>query len=75
MQQSLTFDDEPQIFFLKVIIDTLKMSMTFLVFAFFCTSIAPRNHHLTLEIITPNLRITPQHICLIFSHLMICLFY
>ena len=61
-------------FFMKVVIDAIKMSMTSLFFAFFCMSIAPRNHPPTLEIITPQpwglppnnedypptLRITPQ---------------
>ena len=58
-RQSLTFNDEPQIFFLKVVIDAIKMSMTFLFFAFFCMSPAksppnPRDHY------PPTLRITPQ---------------
>ena len=33
---------QPQIFFLKVVIDAIRMIMTFLFFAFFCMSIAPR---------------------------------
>jgi len=57
-RQSRTFNDEPQIFFfLKVVIEAIKMSIEqdydyFL--HFFCMSIAPRNHPPTLRIITPQ---------------------
>ena len=40
--------------FLKVVVDAIKMSMTFLFFIFCCMSIAPRNHIPTLGIITPQ---------------------
>ena len=48
-----TFNDEPQIFFfLKVVIDAIKISMKVYLLHFFCMSIAPRNHPPTLGIIT-----------------------
>ena len=42
-RQSRTFNDEPQIFclFVKVVIDAIKMSMTFLFFAFTLQEYSP----------------------------------
>ena len=62
-RQSRTFNDEPQIFFLmKVVIDAIKMSMTFLFFAFFLHEYSPaksppnhKDYPPTIKICDPSL--------------------